>query len=70
MLYLTIENVLENFGEEAVARLPSPWLRDLLERLVSVTLKQGLQTSGISSNAVNKTMLVFANFFAVNALHT
>jgi len=26
--------------------------------------------SGISSNAVDKTMLVFANFFTVNVHHT
>jgi len=52
------------------ARLPSPWLRGLLSRLVSVTLKQELQTAGISSNTVNKTTLVFASIFTVNANHT
>ena len=40
MLYLTLENVFENFGRGKIARLPSPWLRDLLARLVSVTLKE------------------------------
>jgi len=65
MLFLTIENVFENFGRRKIARL-----RDLLARLVSVTLKQKLQTSELSSIPVNKTMLVFANVFTVNVHHT
>jgi len=49
---------------------PHTWLWDLLVRFVSVTLKQELLTSGISSNTVNKTMLVFANFSTPKAHHT
>jgi len=70
MLYLTIENVFENFGKGKCPVDPPTWLRDRLSRLISVTLKQELQTSGISSNTVDKTMLVFANFFTVNVHHT
>ena len=44
-----------------------------LARLVSVTLKQELQTSEISSKTIkhpfNKTLLVFADFFTLNARH-
>jgi len=54
------------FREGENARLPYPWLRDLLSILFSVTSKQELQTSGISSNTVNETRLVFANFFTAN----
>jgi len=70
MLYLTIENVFENFGKGKCPVDPTTWLRDLLSRLVSVILKQELQTSGISSNTVDKTMLVFAKFFSVIVHHT
>jgi len=45
-----------------------------LARLISVTHKQELQTSGISSKAINhpfsKTLLVFADFFTGNTHHT
>jgi len=70
MLYQTIENVFEHFGRGKIARLTSSSLWDLLARLVSATLKQELQTSGISSNTANKTMLVFANFFTAKAHYT
>jgi len=72
MLYLKIENFFENFGRGKVDRLPSSSLWDLLARPVSDTWKQELllQTSGISSNTVNKTMLVVANFFTVKAYYT
>ena len=39
------------FGGNCLVALP--WLRDQLARLVSVTWKQELQTSGISSKAIN-----------------
>jgi len=67
MLYLKTENIFENFGRGKIARLRLSSLCELLARLVSVTLKQELQTSGISSNTVNKIMLVFANFFTAKA---
>jgi len=70
MLYLTTENVFEIFGRGKIARLTLSSLWDLLARLVSVILKQELQTSGISSNTVNKTMLVSANFFTAKAHYT
>ena len=62
MLHLTIENVLKISGR-GKCPVVLPWLRDLLSKLLSVILKQELQTHGISSNTVNKTMLIFANFF-------
>jgi len=33
-------------------------------------LSQELQTSGISSKAINETLLAFGIFFTVNAYHT
>jgi len=62
MVHLTIENVLKISGR-GKCQVVLPWLRDLLSKLLSVILKQELQTHGISSNTVNKTMLIFANFF-------
>jgi len=45
-----------------------------LAKPVIVTLKQELQTFGISSNAINhlfnQTLLVFADFFTMNVDHT
>ena len=65
MLYLTSEYVCENFGG-AIARL-----RDLLPIFVSITYKQELQTSTISSKAINnKILFVFANCFTVKTHHT
>jgi len=69
-LHLTIKNVFENFGRGKIAQLPSLSLQDLLAKPVIVTLKEELQMSGILSNTVNKTMLVFANLFTVNTHHT
>jgi len=37
---------------------------------LSASLRNKLQTSGISSKAINKTLLVFADFFTVNAHYT
>jgi len=68
MLYLTTEDVFENFGR-GNCLVALPVIVGLQPRLVSVTSKQELQMSGISPKAINKTLLVFANFFTVNAHH-
>ena len=69
MLYLTTERVFENFG---MGELPGFTPPDC--RAASKACQRHLETraakSGISSKAINETLLIFANFFMVNAYHT